>query len=201
MSDYTAILYVGETLTELLWDNIKDDTQVSSIIGSKTQITLSSPEEIKSNERLSLFLYQVTENAYLENQEMQSVNSTKLKYPPLSLNLFYLVTPHTQNRENDHIILGKVMQIFYDNAILRGSVLHESLAGEELRLILNPLSTDELNKIWNVVSKSKTYKLSICYEVTPVRIESMREREVKRVIERKLEKYLIRVEKDDSKKG
>jgi hypothetical protein len=38
------------------------------------------------------------------------------------------------------------MQIFYDNAILRGSVLHESLVGEELRLILNPLSMDELNK-------------------------------------------------------
>lgn len=116
------------------------------------------------------------------------------------MSLFYLVTPHTQNKDNDHIILGKVMQIFYDNAILRGSVLHESLVGEELRLILNLLSIDELNKIWTVIFKSKPYKLSICYEVTPVRIESVREREVKRAIERKLEKYLIRVEKDDSKK-
>ncbi len=96
---------------------------------------------------------------------MQMANSTTLKYPPLSLSLFYLVTPHTQNRVNDHIILGKVMQIFYDNAILRGSVLHESLVGEELRLILTPLSIDELNKIWNVMSKTKTYNLSVCYEV------------------------------------
>jgi hypothetical protein len=195
MSDYTAIADVGKTLKKLLWDNIKDDNTAKSIIESEDQITLSSPEEIESDKRLSLFLYQVTENDYLKNQEMQSVNSTKLKYPPLSVNLFYMVMPHTQNREKDHIIVGKVMQIFYDNAILRGSILQGSLAGDELKLILNTLSIDELNKIWNVMSKSKPYKLSVCYEVTPVRIESMREREVKRVIEREVEKYMIRVER------
>ena len=201
MSDYTAIADVGKTLIKLLWDNIKDDAPANTIITSEDQITLSSPEENESNKKLSLFLYQVTENAYLKNQEMQIANPTKLKNPPLPLSFFYLVTPHTGNSENDHIILGKVMQIFHDNSILRGSVLHENLVGEELRVILNPLSIDELNKIWNVISKSKTYKLSVCYEVTPVRIESMREREVKRVLERKLEKYMIKVEKDDSKKG
>jgi hypothetical protein len=82
------------------------------------------------------------------------------------------------------------MQIFHDNAILRGSVLHESLVGEELRLILSPLSTDELNKIWSIVSGSKPYKLSVSYEVTPVRIKSMRVREVRRVTELGPGKYL-----------
>ena len=193
MSDYTAIADVGETLKKLLWDNIKEDNTAKSIIESEDQITLSSPEETEPSKKLSLFLYQITENVYLKNQEMQIVNSTELKYPPLSLNLFYLVTPHTKKGENDHIILGKVMQIFYDNSILRGSVLQGSLADsrEELKLILNPLSTEELNKIWTVMSKSKPYKLSVCYEVTPVKIESMRERKVKRVIERELEKYQL----------
>ncbi len=195
MSDYNAISDVGETLRKLLWDNIKDDSHVSPIIGSEDQITLSSPDE--SDKKLSLFLYQVTENAYLKNEELQSLNTKKLKYPPLTLSLFYLVTPHTQNMDSDHIILGKVMQIFHDNSILKGSILHENLVGDELRLILSPLSMEELNKIWSVMSKTKTYKLSVCYEVTPVAIDSMREREVKRVTERELEKYMIRVEKDD----
>jgi hypothetical protein len=196
MSDYNAISDVGKILIKLLWDNIKDDSHVSSIIESDDQITLSSPDE--TAKKLSLFLYQVMENAYLKNEEMQSLNSKKLKYPPLTLSLFYLVTPHTQNMDSDHIILGKVMQIFHDNSILRGSVLPDSLVGEELRLILNPLSMEELNKIWTVISKTKTYKLSVCYEVTPVAIDSMREREVTRVTERELEKYMIRVKKDDS---
>jgi hypothetical protein len=195
MGDYTAIAEVGATLEKLLWYNIKDDATARSIVKSEDQITLSSPEEAESNKKLSLFLYQITENAYLRNQEAQAVNSTKLNYPPLSLSLFYLVTPLTQNSENDHIILGKVMQIFYDNAILSGSMLHENLVGEELRLILTPLPVDELNKIWGVIAKSKSYKLSVCYEVTPVRIESMREREVTRVIEREVEKYMMRVER------
>nr|CBH39147.1 conserved hypothetical protein [uncultured archaeon] len=193
MSDYNAISDVGKTLIQLLEDNIED----ASVIG-KNQITLSSPEEVEPDKKLSLFLYQVTENAYLKNEELQSLNTKKLKYPPLTLSLFYLVTPNTQNMDSDHIILGKVMQIFHDNSILKGSILQDSLVGDELRLILSPLSTEELNKIWIVISKTKTYKLSVCYEVTPVRIDSMRKREVKRVTERELEKYMIRVEKDDS---
>lgn len=193
MSDYNAISDVGKTLIQLLEDNIED----ASLIG-ENQITLSSPEEIEPDKKLSLFLYQVTENAYLKNEELHSLNTKKLKYPPLTLSLFYLVTPHTKNMDSDHVILGKVMQIFHDNSILRGSVLKDSLVGDELRLILNPLSTEELNKIWTVISKTKTYKLSVCYEVTPVRIDSMREREVTRVTERELETYMIRVEKDDS---
>ena len=183
MSGYTAVLYVGETLIGLLWDNIKEDPELSSIIESEDQITLSSPEEMGSGKKLSFFLYQITENDYLKNQDMQAVDSTTVKYPPLTLSLFYLVTPNTQNPESDHRLLGKVMQIFHDNTILRGSVLHESLAGKELRLVLNPLSIDDLNKLWSVISKSKPYKLSACYEVTPVRIESTRERKVRRVTE------------------
>jgi len=186
MSDYTAISDVGKTLIKLLWDNIKDDGTANSIIGSENQITLSSPEEIESDKKLSLFLYQVTENAYLKNEEMPSLNTTKLKYPPLFLNLFFLVTPHTENSDNDHIILGKVMQIFHDNSILRGSVLPDSLVGDELKLILTTLSIEDLNKIGTVISKSKPYRLSVCYEVTPVAIESMREGEVVRVTEREL---------------
>ena len=183
MSNYNAILYVGETLLRLLWGGIKVDPEASSIIQSEDQITLSSPEEIESGKKLSLFLYQIVENEYLKNQEVQTVNSAKLNQPPLVLSLFYLVTTHTQNAASDHLLLGKVMQIFHDNAILVGSVLHESLVGEELRLILSPLSTDEVNKIWSVVARSKPYKLSVSYEVTPVRIKSMRVREVRRVTE------------------
>ncbi len=186
MSDYSAIADVGETLKKLLWEYLKEDNITRSILASEDQITFSSPDDIEPDKKLSLFLYQVTENVYLKNKEMQLVNSTKQKYPPLSLNLFYLVTPHTQNRESDQIILGKVMQIFHDNPILRGSVLQGSLVGsrEELKVMLSPLSVEDLDKLWNVIFKSKPFKLSICYKVAPVQIDSLREREVTRITER-----------------
>ncbi|RLI73949.1 DUF4255 domain-containing protein [Archaeoglobales archaeon] len=188
MSDYTAIYDVGETLIKLLWENIKDDPQVNSIVESEEQITLASPEEMEDgSKRLSLFLYHVTEFSYLKNQEMLIENS-KLRFSPLYLTLHYLIIPYTQNRENDHILLGKVMQIFHDNAILRGSTLQGSLE-DELRVTFNPLSIDELNKIWNMLNKP--YRLSVSYKVAPVRIDSTREKEAKRVVERRLEKYVI----------
>jgi len=54
MSDYGAIAYVGETLIEILRDNMEDLIPRDSII-------LASPGEIdaKDNVRLSLFLYQI----------------------------------------------------------------------------------------------------------------------------------------------
>lgn len=194
MGEYTALADVGETLKKLLWEGIRADPIARSILESEEQITFSSPEEVEADKRLSLFLYHVTENAYLKNEELQLVNSTTLKYPPLALNLFYLITPYTQKRENDQILLGKVMQILHAYSILRGSVLQGSLAGEELRVLFNPLSIDELNKLWSIIARAKPFRLSLSYEVTPVRIESIREREVKRVIERHLEKYLMRGE-------
>jgi hypothetical protein len=197
MSDYTAIADIGNTLRKLLGDRMKEDKSFS-IITSESQITLSPPGETVSGDMLSLFLYRVIENEYLKNEEMLVDNATKLKYPPLSLSLFYLVTPHTSSRENDHILLGKVMQVFNDHAIVRDSALHESLKDEKLRIILHPLSIDDLHKIWSVVAQSKAYKLSLSYEITPVRIDSLRRREVKRVIEAELKNYKIRVEKNDT---
>jgi hypothetical protein len=180
VSDYTVISAVSETLRKLLDDNVADVEPV-----------LSSPAEIEggASPRLSLFLYQVVEDPYLKNQERQKINSDLLQPSPLTLELFYLLTPYARTPKDEQQILGRVMQIFYDNATLRGSILQGALAGsdEEFRLLLHPLSIDELIKLWNAFPE-KPLKLSVCYQVTPVRIESTREAEAKRVI-RKEDRY------------
>jgi hypothetical protein len=185
MSNYTALSNVGKTLVSLLWSSIKEDPQVNSIITTEDQISLSSPKEIgsQSSKKLSIFLYHITEFPSMRNQEMSVANPTSLSYPPLCLELHYLITPYTQNEESDHIILGKIMQIFLDNAILRGSILKGDLAddGEELRLVMDSLSMDDLNKMWSIFDKQ--YKLCISYRVSPVRIDSTREAKVTRVTE------------------
>jgi len=190
MGNYGAVRDVGKALSSLIWNNIKDDNQITSIISSENQITLSSPEDMTPDKKLSLFLYQITEDSYQKNQEMQVTSPEELKYPPIYLNLFYMVTPNTADYEKDQILIGKVIQIFNDDQILRGPILQGNLVGEELRLIFCPLSLDELNKIWSVMSKSNSYRLSAYYEVTPVKIESTRKKAIKRVLEIKTEKYL-----------
>lgn len=186
MSDYTAIADVGETLVELLRVNMQDLIPVDSI-------ALVSPGEIegKDNIRLSLFLYQVSEDTYLRNREMENMGHSRLKSPPLALDLGYMLTSYpspgiqdrTERTKEEHSILGRAMQILHDNPILSGSVLMGSLPehGTELRLTITSMSMDDMSKIWSTF-KEKSFRPSACYLVTPVQIESSREKSVSRVL-------------------
>jgi hypothetical protein len=184
MGYYGVIEEVGSKLVDLIGNNLKG--AIIETIIDPAEVTLSSPENKPG--KLSLFLYQINENAYLRNQE-ELIDYSKIKFPPVSLSLFYLITVNTDDDHHNHIIMGRVLQIIHDNAILGGSNLPVGLDGDELRLILNPLSIDDLNKLWSIVSGSKPYKLSISVEVTPVRIDSTRDQAVKRVKERDLTFY------------
>jgi hypothetical protein len=193
MSDYTAISNINKTLTSLLWNNIKNDPQVNSIVAAEDQISLSSPKVIESEtpKNLSVFLYQINEFSVMRNQAIPHEEPNKLKPPPLYLMLHYLLTPCTQNAEKDHLLLGKIIQVFADNAVLRGSILHGSLAesGTDLRLVMDPLSIDDLNKLWSILGTQ--FKLCVSYSVAPVIIESTREKEIRRVLEQKTEYTMV----------
>jgi hypothetical protein len=182
---YTAVGNVGKTLIDLLWVSIKDDSIVKGIITSESQISLISPKEtVDSNasEKLCVFLYRITEFSTMKNVPSNNVN----KNPPLYLTLHYLFVPYTENAENDQLIMGKILQVFVDNPVLRGSILHGALAntGEDLRVTMDSLSPDDLNKIWTVLSSP--YKITLSYSVSPVIIEPSVQSDGTRVIEKKL---------------
>ncbi len=195
MAGYSAVKDAGKTLSSLIWNNMKNDNQITPIISSENQIALSSPEELTPDKKLSLFLYMIAEDSYQKNHEPLPIGPEEMEGPPIYLNLFFMITPNTADTEKDHLLIGKVAQIFNDNRILRGPVLRGDLVGEELRLTFCSLSLDELNKMWSVISKSSPYRLSAYYEVGPVKIDSTRKRGVKRVLEADIEKYLLSGEK------
>lgn len=178
MSTYEAIGEVGRSLVRLIENNI------SNLHPYET--TLSSPDE-KNNGKLSIFLYHIVEDSYQKNQGMLPIDPRNLKKPPTSLRLFYMITPHLDKEAMEdralaeHLLIGKIIQIFSDNPILRSPFLQGSLAGETLRLVPITLSIDEINKLWSVVAKSKPYMLSIYYEVSPIRIDSTGNVEIRRV--------------------
>lgn len=188
MSDYRAIADVGETLVELLRDKIFEITHQIP----KESIVLASPGEIedKDNVRLSLFLYQILENPHLKNQEMQIKDHSTLKFPPIALDLYYMLTSYpsgtldlTDRTKEEHNILGMGIQILNDNVVLTGSALKGSLAmnNDEFHITLNPVSLDEMTKMWTTFP-GKPFRSSFCFLVTPVSIDSNRELGIQRVI-------------------
>jgi hypothetical protein len=189
LGDYRAISDIGSSLINLIWGNIKNDKDFLANVGleSQNQISLSSPDEDTGQRAtLTLFLYHINEDTNLKNQASEQIWPDKSRRPPLPLSLFYMITPNTKSNEKNHLLLGRVLQIFNDNPIVRSPVLQASLAGEEIKLIFSSLSLDDINKIWSIVSKSRSYNLSAYYEVTPVRIASKESETARRVREAEL---------------
>lgn len=204
MSEYKVIKAVDEILKELLWSVMQNDSDIFSstgILGKKTEpnkeksisflppFTLVKDTDPDEN-YLSLYLYRIVENGEMKNRPLEPKDINTLRYPPLSLNLFYLVTPLTKGDDSagkDHKLLGKTMQIFYDNAIVNGQALQGVLkdTAEELRIILNPISMEDITKLWS--SFMRPYRLSLSYEVKVVYIDSGRETEAEMVRRKKIE--------------
>ncbi len=120
---------------------------------------------------------------------MQARGSGMLQFPPMALDLHYIVTPYSnadlQSRTLDeHVIMGRALQILHDNAIVRGSYLQGSLAenNEELRIVMEPLTVDALTGMWNF--GDMPYKMSLPIRVGPVFLDSTRLKSTTRVVER-----------------
>ncbi len=185
MSNYTVIGDVSETLQKLL----EDDPWTG--ISPKPMISLKSPKEIINESgnpnKVLIFLYQITENIFLRNERTQIIDNNRILQPPLFLELFYIVTTYSNDAAQEKYILGKVMQIFFNNPVLSGSILQGSLSGSnnEIKIIFNPLSLDDLTKIWGTF-QDVPYKLSVSYMVTPVIIDSSIEMSAQRVISKEM---------------
>lgn len=186
MSDFTVINDVSNSMLSLLKANINGLVQ-------KSNIGIDSPADVSvdNGPKVSLYLFQVAENSHLKNQEMVRVSSSGLQFPALPLHLYYLVTAHGASRQSEQQILGRIMQIFHDNSIIRGSMLQGSLSGsiEELIVSLHNLKIEDLHNLWGMIGENK-YKLSLIYRVSTALIDSTREVAGDRVISRQLNYYL-----------
>lgn len=176
MSKFTAIWAVSRTLQLLLDAQIGADPQFSG--GPPVPVSLLSPKAIREpgsvvpGSSISIWLYRVTRNEFTLNNRPDRTVSNQVPHLSIPINLYYLITPMNEDPESQQVVLGKVLQVFNDHAILRGSDLQESLRGttEQLRLSLETLTLEELTQVW--YSLQEPYQLSVSYLVQVVTIES-----------------------------
>lgn len=192
MGEYTAIADVGETLVSLLRDRMSD-------LVSEREVALLSPAAIGANDdiRLSLYLYDVSENPHMRNDDSALPEGTSRPDEPLRLDLRYLLTPYpskggsdeTANTKAQHMVLGRAMQVLQDESILTGSVLEGSFGTDEsLHVSILPRTREEIVDIWSTFTE-EPYQPSVAYLVTPVVVESTREEPFERVIEFEADTY------------
>ena len=183
MSNYLVLSDVSKALRDVLWDAYKDDALITSVVGSEAAIVFTNPTQTAqdASNRMSLWLYQITENEHLKNQQPQRVQgSNSFTETPLALNLYYLITPFAPSGELDHLLLGKTAQVLYDNAIIQLRNSADNVA-EELKITFCRLSLEELTRIWEALREP--YRLSVCYQIRVARIESQYTTQKSRVLE------------------
>ncbi|MFI0418852.1 DUF4255 domain-containing protein [Spongiactinospora sp. 9N601] len=136
---------------------------------------LSEPVQV-DQAKLTVFLYEIAEDPTSRNRPhvraLPPAAPTSRK-PPMALLLRYLITPWGGNQETQHQMIGRALQVFYDDAIWVGEELTGSLAAtaDALQFTLTPLTLDQKSWIWYAIQKP--YRLSLNYEVRVVNLDSL----------------------------
>jgi hypothetical protein len=183
---YTALRATSQTLAEYLRQRLEADANLgsffSSSLGGTMVVSLNTPQEMADNdtEGLAVWLYRVVRDDQRLNAPPERIDGNQLRRTPLPVRLHYLVAPITSSGaeaspETEQVILGKVLQAFHDHPKLRGTDLQDDFRGTtlELNVRLEPLSLEEITRVWDALDRS--YQLSVSYEVSVVYIYSERE--------------------------
>lgn len=151
---------------------------------------LTSPPSTTTNPVLTLFLYDIVEDASVRNRpKSRRVVGTDvlIRKQPLALTLHYMITAWGGDRETEQRMLGRALQVLYEDATLDGAELHGVLSGTDaqLHLSLAPLHLEDRARVWFAIGQ--TYRLSINYEVRVVNLDVLGEELATAIQERRLE--------------
>jgi hypothetical protein len=168
MSDFAAIRAISESLRALI---------TAQVTVPGVTVSEQSPRQLAlaGTNGISVWLYRVTRNEHLQNHPPRRPTANQLDRQSMPINLHYLISFMMTGVLDEQLLLGRVLQLFSDQPVLRGSDLVGSLAGEsdEFRIHFEALTLEELTRIW--ASLQEPYRTSVSYVVEVIRLDSARE--------------------------
>jgi hypothetical protein len=199
MSNVLAIAAVTQLLKDLINDTLINGN-VTQVLGADFTVTSLPPDRVVSESgadqptRLNIFLYRVSPNAALCNEDLPTRNREgQIKQRPrLALDLHYILTAVSSEELHAEILLGYAMQLLHEQAVLgretiraaldlaamddilpavfdpiRASELADQI--ELLKITPRTLSMDDMSKLWTAFQAS--YRTTVAYDISLVLIE------------------------------
>jgi hypothetical protein len=192
MSNYHAIATVTATLGDLLFSDLKDTFSGITITAKPLDaLELEGPAV-----RLNLLLYHIAPNIGYQNFAAPTRGSLGelVRNPIFGINLNYLLTAYTDEitdslqEIHSQQILAKAMMTLNEKPILTRDMIlqtrtsnprlstptlddHLETQVELVKFTQNPLSLEEMNKIWSSFFQTH-YRLSVSYLATVVLLEN-----------------------------
>jgi hypothetical protein len=179
MSLSTVIGDITQTLQDLLTSQQNPPGLFDVSLNSPADEVIDPNTTTKP--KINLFLFRVTENAFRHNDDWIADGPGTVRYPPLALHLFYVLTPFAESKLDEHRVLGEAMRILHDAGTLEGAALQGSLENtpEQFEIDLVQLAIEDLTRIWTALAKP--YRLSVGYEVRTALVDSSASQQVSRV--------------------
>ena len=180
MGDYNAIYEAGQSLVDLFRREI-----TPLPIDSPERVGLCIPQE-PEDFQLTVWIYNIEQNndtGINSGYVIDPTNPQLERYVSMQFRCHVLVSAHSKapvqiRLTDEYRIIGRAMQIIWDNPVIPAENLTGSLAnsGSPLQLQYLKLNNDDLNKIWN--NANKTLKPSFALYISSASIESNRTRTV-----------------------
>lgn len=187
MPDFGVIADVSATLQSVLTDALsvlQPGPPVAQVHDLQGNISTNPA-------RITIFLYEVVEDPTARNRpRVQGTAPPDLtvQKPPMALILHYMLTPWGGDRDTEHRMLGRAMQVLYDGSIISGPQLQgTTLAGTDqaIKVTLQLLTLEDRARVW--YSIQKPYHLSVNYEVRLVNLDPIHSKHIRQVRDRSLD--------------
>ncbi|KOG19494.1 DUF4255 domain-containing protein [Streptomyces viridochromogenes] len=180
MSNALAIAHVTQALALLLASNIGPEFDEAVKVEPHRP-----PTEPPDHPTLNVFLYQVTPNTSMRNNDLptRASDGTLVKRPAAALDLHYLISAYgDETTLVGQRLIGSVVRTLHEIPILPKDVIEETgqlphLAGSDLaeaaqrvRFVPTVMDIDETSKLWGMLYQTP-YSLSVVYQATLILID------------------------------
>jgi hypothetical protein len=153
MANYRAIAATSTALVGLIRDHYPRDE-----FGAGLEVFLYQTRDFDSPmlEGFSVYLYRVAVNGTVRNLTYRRSLDGRRFRPSLPLDLQYMITPWAQDIERQHRMLGWVMRMLEDTAVLTAGHLNHYLPEtdtfgptEGLEIVCEPLTLADYHALWD----------------------------------------------------
>jgi hypothetical protein len=178
MADYRAISTVCEAIVRQLRAGYRMELFNNQRLEFKVCLT---PELINRSRNIragvTLFLYEVRQNAARRNVPPGRTDDGRLEPPALQLELRFLLTAWARAAHTQQAISGWMMRLMEDHPILPATVLNNVTPlcfqpDETVEVVLDALGSLDVLQIWEKSVRSP-YQLSVPYIARNIAIETL----------------------------
>ena len=179
MATYPAIAATGHAILTLL------TTAAAGTEFAGNQFKLFEASEFKTgiagDGGISLYLYRVAANTTLRNYPPRPSADGRRYRPPMTLDLYYLLTVWGGDADKQQRRLGWAMRILEDTSSMPAGLLNQHgpepeifRPQETVELILDPLSLQDFGTLWDLfkLNQDTGWQLSVTYVARLVSIDS-----------------------------